>query len=270
MKRILKDWYLGGGVSYRAEVLALIERANDLSYTIPSPTKLNVLNQFITDLNNAGILVLLDELKVYKYNDAGLQNWSTLNIINPDTYQSAVVGANMTYGLNGWLGGATSALNTNFIPSGGVNFTLNNASFGCYVYNDALNANQVIGSVGSAGVGSRTYMFVRFTATSFNVNVTSSTTMSTGSNATSVGLHSANRTSSTVQNYYVDGSLKQSQAGASSGTLSDRASYVCGYNNNGSTVANTTQGISMNYHGANLTSYMTDFNTAWAAYLASI
>lgn len=260
---------MGGG--FDAATIALTDRATALGYTLPSQAKLAVLNTYIVALKAAGIWALLDEHKVYKYNDAALQNFSTLNLINPSLYQSAVVGVNMTYGVNGWLGGTTSALNTNFIPSvNGVNFTLNNAGFGCYVYNDALNANQVIGTVGSAGASSRNWMYVRVTATTFNINVNSTTTMSTGSNATSVGLHSGNRTSSSAQNYYVDGVVKQSQSGAASGALSDKAAYVCGLNNNGATVINNSQGVSMNYHGADLTSKMVEFNAAWATFSAAI
>lgn len=268
MKTVLKEWWLSGGLDPSVETL--IETAQGLGYTIPGSTKITVLNTFISSLRSNGILSLLDELKVYKYNDAGLQNFSTLNIINPAANQSTVVGANMTYGVNGWLGGTASALNTNFIPSThGVNFTLNNASQGCYVYNDALNANQVMGSVGSVGVTSRTYMFVRFTATSFNINISSSGTLSSGANATSVGLHSSNRIDASNSNYYVDGVVKVS-AGTAAGALSDRAIYVAGFNNNGATVANTTQGVSMNYHGANLTSKMVAFNSAWTAFSAAI
>lgn len=263
------NWWISGG--YSSELNALVARATALGYTLPNSTKLTVLDTFIKQLKADGILSLLDELKIYKYNDATLQNFSTLNIINPSTYQSAVVGVNMTYGVNGWLGGAASALSTNFIPStNGVNYTLNNAGYGCYVYNDAINANACMGTVGSTGGGSRTWMFVRVTATTFNVNVNSITTMSTGANNSSIGLHCANRISSSVQNYYIDGAVKQSQAGAASGSLSDRAMYVCGYNNNGSTVADTTQGISMNYHGADLTSKIVLLDSAWDAYLAAI
>lgn len=271
MNKAVLDLFWRGGVSYDPAVTTLVTKATSLGYTLPSAAKLNTLSTFIASLRSSGILALLDELKVYKYNDAGLQNFSTLNIINPEANQSSVIGANMTYGVNGWLGGATSALNTNFTPSTqGVNFTLNAASMGCYVYNDALNANQVFGSVGSSGVGSRTYMFVRFTATSFNINISSSATLSTGSNASSVGFHSSNRVSGITANYYVDAALKQTSNGMSVGALSDRASYICGFNNNGATVANNSQGISMNYHGGDLTSKMTDFNNAWVAFSSAI
>lgn len=256
---------------YDPSVQALIDRATALGYTIPNATKLNVLNTFVVSLKAAGIWALLDELKVYKYNDVTLQNFASLNLKNPLTSQSTIVGVNCTYGVNGWLGGAASAINTNFIPSiDGINYTLNNSGFGCYVYNDALNANQVIGSIGSAGVGSRTYMYVRFTATSFNINVSSGTTLSTGANATSVGFHCANRPTGAVQNYYIDGAVKQGNSAAAAGSLSDRASYVCGANNNGATIANNSQGVSMNYHGADLTSKMVDFHNAWNAFNTTI
>jgi hypothetical protein len=268
--KIFFNWFLSGSAVLDPLVSSALSRADALGYTKPSGLKLTALNNFILNLRTNGIVTLLDELKIYAYNDVSLQNFSTLNLINPLANQSTVIGANMTYGVNGWLGGTTSALNTNFIPSThGVNFTLNNASQGVYVYNDALNANQVIGSVGSAGVTTRTYMFVRFTATSFNVNISSSGVLSTGANATSLGLHSSNRVSSVTSNYYIDGVLKQS-AGTAAGSLSDRAIYVAGFNNNGATVANNTQGVGMNYHGANLTSKMVEFNSAWVTYLASI
>lgn len=264
------SWWIGGG--YSSELNAMIATASSLGYTLPSNAKLLVLDAFIKQLKSDGILSLLDELKVYKYNDATLQNFSTLNIKNPSICQSAVVGVNMTYGVNGWLGGTASALSTNFIPSvNGVNYTLNNAGFGHYVYNDALNANPSMGTLGSSGTGSVSRMYVRFTATSFNVNVNTVTTMNVGSNATSVGFHSGNRYNSTSQNYYINGVLKQDlSGGAASGSLSDKAMYICGYNNNGTTVVNTTQGVSMNYHGANLTSKMVAFDAAWDAYLAAI
>jgi len=271
MMRIKRRRRTGGGASLSAEAQTVVDRAIALGYTVPSNAKLAVLNTFIATLKTAGIWALLDELKVYKYNDAALANFSTLNLINPSVYQSAVVGVNMTYGVNGWLGGTASALSNNFIPStNGVNFTLNNASQGCYVYNDALNGAQVMGSVGSAGATSRTYLIVRFTATSFNINISSSATLNVGANATSVGLHSSNRVSASTTNYYVDGVVKQSLGSVAAGALSNVASYVCGHNNNGATVANTTQGVSMNYHGSDLTSKMVAFNAAWAAFNAAI
>lgn len=270
MNKKLINWWMGGATSYDAAVTALVTKATSLGYTLPSAEKLTTLSTFVSSLRSAGILALLDELKVYKYNDATLQNFSTLNIIDPNTYKSAVVGVNMTYGNSGWLGGASSALSTAFIPSGGTNFTLNNASMGCYVYNDALNGNPVMGTVGSAGATSRSYMYVRFTATSYNINLNSSATLSTGANASSIGLHSSNRVSSSTANYYIDGTLKESLGSVNTGALSDKATYVAGHNNNGAVAANTTQGVSMNYHGANLTGYMTALNNAWTTFNSSI
>jgi hypothetical protein len=267
---MLRHLMFTSGSAYDPLLIGVLNRAIALGYTTPNLVKLGVLNTFIKSLRANGIIDLLDELKVYKYNDATLANFSTLNFINPLVYQSVVIGVNMTYGVNGWLGGAASALNTNYIPSGGTNFTLNNASQGVYVYNDALNGNPVIGSVGAAGFSSRTYMYVRFTATSFNINISSSATLSTGANATSQGLHASNRVNNLTTNYYVDGVLKDSLGSVVSGSLSNQPIYVAGYNNNGTLGANNSQGVGMNYHGANLTSKMVEFNNAWNAFLSTI
>ena len=144
------------------EYRAILTQAIALGYTLPDSNVQILQNNFVKDLVSAGLWTKLDHLKIYAGSNA---DFSLINWINPTTFLSTKVNS-PTYGYAyGWAGNATTAhLETNFTPSGSLNYKQNDACYFRYRKTEstvgqpqnysgayAASLNTYIGSFGNAG-----------------------------------------------------------------------------------------------------------------------
>lgn len=116
---------LGGAGGADADAAALIA----LMSVAPDSTRQGHINTLVTALKGAGCWAKLDELWIMAAHDAqaarlGWKRYKNLTAVNSPTFT-------VDQGFAG--NGTTSYLDTNFVPStNGVQYTLNDASFGVY------------------------------------------------------------------------------------------------------------------------------------------
>lgn len=114
------------------EVQAILNQAKNLNYSIPNATAQAALNTLIQSMKADGSPSTWDKgdaAYLYGYNDLGVSDFSTLNIISPGAFRVTPTGT-ITFNGSQWKGnGTTGYLNTNFITGiNAVNYTLNDAS----------------------------------------------------------------------------------------------------------------------------------------------
>jgi hypothetical protein len=124
-----------GGVVFDTDYQAVLNYATSLGYTLPSSAQQIKQNQLMLDLKAGGIWSKLDTFAMFA-NDGGsnfgLIDWKRLSLytgVNSPTFTN-----NQGFQFNG----TSSYINTNFNPATqSVNYTLNNASRGFYLYNSS-------------------------------------------------------------------------------------------------------------------------------------
>ena len=124
----------GGGGGFDADYQAVLDYATTQGYTLPSSGQQTLQNQLVVDLKDAGIWSKLDTFGVFATDgdsDFALIDWIRL------TDYTAVNSPTFTTN-QGFQGDGVSAyIDTNWNPfTDGVNYTLNDASFGGYRFND--------------------------------------------------------------------------------------------------------------------------------------
>lgn len=111
----------GNGVEYEPEYLAVLSYATSQGYTLPKRDQNNKNNKKIKRLKEEGIFTELDVLYNFKQ-AAGLANFSTINWVNPGTYnvtQSNPALVPFFEADKGYKGHQSSGsfFSTNYIPS---------------------------------------------------------------------------------------------------------------------------------------------------------
>jgi hypothetical protein len=182
---------------YTSELQAVINRAITLGYTLPSSATLNAINTFILARKADGSWVKFDVFYITALNNSALSNFASLNYITPASFQLSYVNS-PSYLATGVKGdGLSSYADTNFTPStNGINYTLNAAARGTYLYaiptlGVVLDGNSTAPIVDNFIYGSSNASRVNTT------NILSSTVAISG-----VGYKSINRQDSTNLNVY--------------------------------------------------------------------
>lgn len=260
------SWWLSGNV-YDASYQAVLDRAIALGYTLPSADQRAKQNRLILDLKAYGIWDLLDVLWVYA-NDGGA-SFAELNWKNPLSFQNSQVGSPTFTNNQGFTFGAASRLSSNWTPGvNGVNYTLNNSGFGCWINSDVGAAsrcdmgcsNDIDGITNSMSLFSRNGSNVA--ATRINDNVALSTG---GTITTSVGFYHSKRTTSTARALFKNGSSIASDTQVSTSIPSVQM-YIGSSNGGGGGVLFSQRQMSMAWAGASLNGLESAFYTAWNAY----
>lgn len=110
-KKILK-WFIGGGASNNSYVQSALTKGSQLGYTVPSGATLNALNTLFDSIGST-LLAKAESIKIYGLNDTNLENFASLNYINPSSNQSTLIGV-PTYSTRGYRStGAGVAVNEN-------------------------------------------------------------------------------------------------------------------------------------------------------------
>lgn len=147
------DWFnRGSSVSYGATLAAVLAKAATDGVTIPNNTRLSALDIFLNKRVADGSLALMDTLRIPALNDTNLSDFGRYNYKNPSANLATLEGANL-YGLAGFTpNGVDTYVDTRFNPSTqGVNYTLNAATRGYWIYTAATVGTAVEGHVGATG-----------------------------------------------------------------------------------------------------------------------
>lgn len=252
------------------EYQAILTRAAALGYTLPSPDQQVKQKLFISTLKSLGIWELLDVLYVFATD--GDQNFATLNWKNPSVFQITRV-SNPTFTVNQGFrpSGTGSYLNTGWAPSiNGVNYTLNNASFGYHLIGNSQSDLFDCGTVGAAGTTTRTWASARLSTNGTQFNIQSNAALQPSGITDSNGFHHIQRLTSTTSRVFKNG-VSISATATTSGSLSERPFFIGTFNNNGvPSTAIQTRTHSIFFAGPHLSGKELSFYTAWNAYLTSL
>ena len=120
--------HIGG---FDSSYQSILDRATALGYTLPNATQQANQNQLVLALKSSGAWDKMDVF--YMFANNGSKEFATLNWKSPSNNQATIVGANLTFDASGFVGGATSYLNTNFNPTTGTpNIQRDNACIGVW------------------------------------------------------------------------------------------------------------------------------------------
>lgn len=254
------------GASFDADYQAVLNYATTQGYTLPSAGQQVKQNQLLVNLKTAGVWNKLDTFANFATDGSSnfaLIDWKRLSLF------TAVNSPTFTIN-QGFKGNSTSSyINTNFVPSTALNYSLNNCSFGYYAYSNlnvsGLNIN--IGARNSPSSG-LTYE-AGANAENLFINTNNALSGVLSNYSLNLGLRHFNRISSTGSNYYNSTGLVGSNTNIS-GTLSFRAFYLFCLNNAGTAGFFTNTNMSFFFAGASLASENNAFNLALTIYINSL
>lgn len=238
---------------------AVLDRATVLGYTKPSAAQQIKQNQLVLDLKAAGIWTLLDVFYVFATD--GDSDFATLNWKNPAAFQCSKVNS-PTFTINeGFQGNGTSSyLDTNWTPStNGVNFTLNSASLGVWVFTiPTINDDLVGNSLGSSG----TNRLRSSNTTDQRINSTNS--LNSAVDLTGTGYKSNIRNNANSLDFY-SGLVKSSRTAASTSLGTVSLFLLRRFN------VYSNAKISMAFTGNSLNESLNNlFNNIFSAYISSL
>jgi hypothetical protein len=258
--------------AFDADYQAVLNRATALSYGLPSASVQTKQNQLVINLKAANIWSSLDCFQMYANDSAGTP-FSMLNWKNPSGNLGVISGSNLTFNKYGFLGGASSFINTGYNPAptptgNGVNLSVNNASYGVWKYqNDNTAGKYMCGnSVGNNYI-------IGESGISYNSRIFTTAGLSAGINNQSTGLLFISRAgaSGAANNtvWSVNGTNTNfTPAGTVSVASANFAVFT--YNVTTGSAAAYLGGISMFFAGSNLSAKSSDFTTAMTTYINSL
>jgi hypothetical protein len=205
----------------------------------PNETRKTLISDTIKSLKAAGVWSLLDAVWFMAAHD---EQASRLNWKAPASFTLATAGT-ITFTLDrGWQGdGSSGYLDTGWIPAThGVNYQLNDASFGVYSRTDYANdAHCDIGARSATNTNMANLFIRRSTTNSEIAYYTNQNIFSLGAHSlSSTGLYVARRTASNAAQAYRNGSSIATNTSASTG-LAGVPFFIAANNNNGTAGAAT-------------------------------
>ena len=234
--------------SYRADTQAWLDAATGNYSTAERQALDALLGGFATD----GILSF-DRLWLLQFGD---NEADSLRCIVSLTLATKVSGTPATFTRRqGWRGATstTGFLNTNWAPSTGVNLTVNNASIGCYLRENASNLNSfrvLMGCVQGSAVNNSTLgVQSNNTDTAFRLNVTGSPNQVASTVVPSAGSYSSVSRASSSEVVGRRDSTELVFASTSSGLCSLNM-YLLARNNNGTRDGQGTHQLALAHMGA--------------------
>ncbi len=246
------------GSAFDADYQAVLNRASTLGYTAPSAAQQTLQNTLVEDLKTAGVWSKLDAF--YLFATDGDSDYATLNFVAPSSFQATKTNSPTFTANEGFTGDGSSAyLDTNLnAQSDTTNYTLNDASFGGYVWDFEQNP---CGSTNAAIAYRRT-----------NVGNNSNKIQSTGTPttnpriSTTTGLAGLSRPNSTTF-YGLDASGSVNTSGVATSTNLPNANFTILRRTN----AYSSGKVGLFWAGAHLTSAeWSDYVDAVDTYIAAL
>lgn len=240
-----------------AATQALLSQATTDGYTAASGTTLTALDAYIKGLKADGIWSKLDILYVFATN--GDSDFATYNILDPTTFQATKVNAPTFTSNQGFTGNGTSSyLDTNYNPStNGVNYTLNNASFGIYTRN--TNTGGFIDCDGATN-----FSFLVCDNTPRYIMAINAIVSDVEITPLVSGMLWDNRKQVNGHDFYVNGSIQSNEVDPSNGIPNANFHVLKALSNYGS------MQVSIAFAGAELSAEASDFFTRTEAYMDAI
>lgn len=212
------NWGTGAATagSFDTDYQAVLDRASSLGYTAPSAAQQTLQNTLVTDLKTAGVWDKLDVFYVFATD--GDSDYATLNWVAPSSFQATKINSPTFTADEGFTGDGSSAyLDTNLnAQSDTTNYTLNDASFGGYVWDFQQNP---FGST-SASIALR-----RPDAANNSNKIQSGTPTTNPVPSTTTGLVGLSRPNSTTH-YGLDASGSVDTSGVSTSTSLQNANFT--------------------------------------------
>jgi hypothetical protein len=227
---------------------------------LPSSGQQALQNQLVLDLKDGGIWSKLDTFGVFATDgdsDFALIDWIRL------TDYTAVNSPTFTTDEGYEFNGISSYINTNFNPATqGVNYTLNNASRGFYLYNSSATPLGIDGNITSFNNA----IFRLDPTTSIRINSTNNLNSNYSLNVTS-GFKSIHRSSSTkltlLSPIFIDAAVNERTQTSTSITSENQT-----LGRSGTFYGNFT--TSCYFIGASLVAENNDFVNAFNTYITSL
>jgi hypothetical protein len=234
--------------------------------TQPDETRKTLISDTITALQAAGVWSLLDAVWFMAAHD---EQASRLNWKAPASFTLATAGTITFTTDRGWQGdGASGYLNTGWIPAAhGVNYTLNDASFGVY---SRTNSDTLVADIGCNDGTNRAEFFARTANSVFwRVNNTSIGEVSRSS-LNSTRLQVARRAASTGINFWQNGGQIATQ-NITSSALVNLPVFIAARNNGGAAASFSTRQYALAFTGAGMSGaqQLALYNTA-QAYMTAV
>jgi hypothetical protein len=233
----------------------------------PLPTQefIKDLSDMVKALKGAGIWSKLDRFWVLAAEQA---SHGLVSVRNPNNIYSSVwptsastvnspsFQANRGYTSNG----TSSYINLNYNTSTqGVNYTLNSACFGIWNRTSFGAGSSGIAIGGSDGGAGTNYIQPASSGFGIVAKMNGSTLFSQGSQTTQVGLLVLDRTSSSADHIWINGSLVKTNSDTSQAVYNANQ-YVCCYNGNGSPASFFTGQLSLAFYGSGTINQNTFYN----------
>jgi hypothetical protein len=223
----------GNAFEYEPEYLAVLSYATSQGFTLPKRDQNNKNNRKIKRLKEEGIFTELDVLYNFKQ-AAGLANFSTINWVNPGTYnvtQSNPALVPFFEADRGYKGHEASGsfFSTNYIPStNATNAILEDMGVFFKTY------DEISGSV----AGTRNNSANNFQIRKANLSGTDVTSLAVATGGSGIfrfdnASHIVHAKNSSTHSYYINGTFNTSSIYAST-TLSSFELTLFAYNNGGS------------------------------------
>jgi hypothetical protein len=211
--------------------------------TAPDAARQQLISDHIVALKDAGIWSLLD---IYYILAAHHEQASRLNWKSPGNFTLTANGGITFTTDRGWQGdGSTGYLDTGWIPAThGVNYQLNDASFGVYSRTDVENVGVAMGARRD-DLTRLLYFFPRSTADTGNrfigfINQNGTSAPRSVANSNSLRMHAMRRADSASIGFLKNGSQVGTLSKTSS-ALVDFPVFISGLNENGSLLAPDTR-----------------------------
>lgn len=143
------------GKSFEPEYQAILTKAIDLGYTLPSASVQTKQNTLLASMKVSGVWNKLDVFYVFAV-DNNASAFATINWKNPNANQSTLVSSPTFVSNGGFQGNGTSSyIDTNFNPATqGVQYTQNNASR--YFFTHAISGTGRLDGVLSSNANTMT------------------------------------------------------------------------------------------------------------------
>jgi hypothetical protein len=242
---------------FTAEYQAVISRATDLGYTLPSASVQAKQDTFLAELKTSGVWDKLDVF--YCFAQDGSKEFATLNWKSPSANQCTLVNSpTWTSNVGFKSDGATSYIDTNFNASTqGVQFTNNSA--GEFAYQIGALFGTLFGTSGGAGDGLVIGTTVGQRLNMLGTNLTASTDMNGD------GFKCINRTSSTAVELFNE-TTQLSRTTTTAARINANRRVLNGQGN----FLNTLGNVYCYGAGANLTAEALTLRTAILSYKNSL
>jgi hypothetical protein len=173
---------------FDADYKAVLDRGTALSYTLPTLAQQKLQNTLLMNMKTDGVWAKLDVF--YNFANNGSLGFATINWKAPSLYLATTPNG-ITFTSNvGFTGGGTSYVDTNFAPSNGVQYQLNNASRYLYLHTAVVSVNPMDGLVSIGGNTMR-----RTSSTAQNINQSTSPLSTAFDYTATRGMKSIHRTS---------------------------------------------------------------------------